>query len=67
MPTRMYKGLKFQPFWTISSGDITSFMRCTYKKSPCRISPNHHKLTITDRLVQLYIIDTGQELKYRYL
>ncbi len=31
----MYKVLKFQPFWTISSGDITSFMRGTYKKSPC--------------------------------
>jgi hypothetical protein len=37
MPALLYKWLNFQPFWPISSWDITSFMRGTYKKSPCMI------------------------------
>ncbi len=36
MSTLMHKWLKFQPFYAISSEDITSFMCGTYKKSHCR-------------------------------
>ncbi len=58
MPSLLHHGLKFQAIWFYTAWDISSFMRGTYKKSPCTLYfvRRHIILTIIGKIIGKIIL-----------